>query len=173
MEQAAPYLPNEVWFLIAEYCEPKDIWLSLRQVSPQLQQCADQYFERTYLPDMTITLPIALPTYDIRNPIRGKALFKPNPVKGQDQAASDRVVFSLANTDPAHYHSHFVGRWKAMCDRNAGGWLKESTKWEMHLCGRHGFTRLKNAQGITASQVSDDHAQLSFDWKASITSFYR
>lgn len=167
------HLPNEIWLQIASYCEPRDIWLSLRPINHQLQDCAEQHFQDHWLPHITLALPIALPTYDIRNPIRGRALFHPvTNLNGEKD--EHRVVYLLHRTEPEHYHSHFLGRWKGMCDSNTT-WLNEKMKWEMRvgeLCGAVKLKRPAIDQRVLGGEAVD-YERFSFEWRASVTSFFR
>ena len=167
------HLPNEVWLLIASYLEPQDIWVSLRNINRQLKECAEQHFEHDHLQEAVLNLPIALPTYDIRNPIRGKAVFHPTLITPSAVRVgySDRVPYSLLKTEPEYYHGRFIHRWTGMRDAD-NGHLGERTRWEMNLGGRTARVCLKQAV------VDDDEdsvwgcARVSFEWRSTISMFY-
>jgi hypothetical protein len=169
-----PHLPNEIWLLIASYCEPQDLWLTLRPVNNQLQQCTEQYFRRDVLPHATLVLPVVIPTYDARMPIRGKVIF--NPISPDSHAASEgdleRVTYNMEDTEPAYYLPRFLLRWATMHDRECGELDERIRRWELELGGQchsvslHGSTAVK--QGCVGREV-----RVSFDWRYLMTSFFR
>lgn len=161
-----PYLPNEIWLLMFPYCNDRDMWLSLRTVSRQLKDCVEQYLEHEVLPHMVVSLPIALPTYDIRNPLRGRAvLHLCSSREGNKRNANvDRVSYQLVETEPAHCWTHFRDRWVAMKDAN-GGCLDDSLRWAMHLHGRTARMRLKGARIDGGYGTEAEKARMSFEWK--------
>ena len=168
------YLPNEIWLLIASYCEPKDVWLSLRPVSRQIQICSEQHFKQAVLPFAILSLPITLPTYDIRNPIRGKAVFHPLASKScppSGSGRSDRIVYRLAETEPTYYRSHFFARWDTL-QKNHHGSLDERLRWELRLAGSSSGVRLREPLAVT-QDYEVGGLQVSFEWKSTMTTFFR
>ena len=154
-----PYLPNELWLEILPYCQKEDSWNSLRSVNQQLRDCVEQYFIVEILPQIIISLPIILPTYDIRQPMRGHAqlhYYEGNSVDG-------RAIYAFAEAVPAYYDVHFLARWKRA--HSAGGCLPESQRWEVQLDSLETSARLRDArvEGEPAA------CQLSFDWKSTMT----
>lgn len=165
------HLPNEIWLLIASYCEPKTLWLSLRQTNRQLRECAEQQFERELLPHVVLNLPVAIPTYDMRTQTRGRAIFnieEKQPVCSR----SDRVSYSLSGSEPGLYRTHILSCWQRIC-KSAGGSLNEKMAWEMQL-GEHMHGARLRRPTIDASQDSSTgDVRVSFDWKPAMTSFLR
>lgn len=165
------HLPTEIWLLIASYCEAIDLWLSLRQVNRQLHECAEQHFERALLSHATLSLPVAIPTYDMRSQTRGKAIFIQDAL--DHCSRTERVSYTLTETDPEAYCNHFLARWKGMCESNPGGWLNERMAWQMSLGERASSTRLRNPRADATRHNTSDFANVSFDWKATMTSFFK
>ena len=168
------HLPNEVWLLIASCCQPRDLWLSLRPLSRQLQQCAEQFFEENLLPKTKLTLPVSFPTYDVRSPIYGKAVFLPLQVAVRllDSHDDCRITYSLTETDPETYETQFRDRWSRM-SKTADGYLDEKMKWEVQLFDRRVDVKLKDPMATGTSRGADTDAIVSFDWKCSMTIFFR
>ena len=177
-----PHLPNEIWLLIASYSEPQDLWLSLRQVNRQLHLCTEQHFKNEILPHSTLSLPIILPTYDIRSPIRGKGVFHPLPAGDLSSMQSsgpllwqtqnpDRVIYCLGETEPDYYRSHFLTRWESMRKKGKGS-LDEGLRWEMSICGRSNRVCLKYPFALTDG-CKEDEGRLSLEWMATMTRFFR
>lgn len=166
-----PHLPNEIWLLIASYCEPRDLWLLLRLVNRQLYECAEQHFECELLPQIILNLPVAIPTYDMRKRTRGTAIFHidENSSLGHH---SDRVSYCLSGSEPGLYRTHILSCWGRMCN-SAGGSLNENTVWEMQLGERIDTARLRRPSVDTSQNNSDDQARVSFDWRPAMTSFFR
>lgn len=165
------HLPDEIWLLIASYCDPQDAWLSLRRVNHQTQECCEHYFEDNVLPLAILVLPVTLPSYDMRNPVQGKVTFQPLE-KGDVVVmtrATDRMRFRLTGTAPDYYHSHFLSRWASMRGANRG-LLSKRMPWQLDLCGRTANAHLKNP---FIDEYVGQEARLSFEWRATITSFYR
>lgn len=169
-----PHLPNEIWLLIAEYCEPRDLWLSLRPVSRQLQQCTEQHFERNILPNTVLNLPVVIPTYDVRIPIRGKVVFTPV----SDDSSSDRKdnsnhkVYSMVETDPDYYRPHFLTRWVTMQDRETGRLDDRRVRWELELYGQRRGVSLHECTAVKQG-CEKDEVRVSFEWTYTLTSFFR
>lgn len=166
-----PYLPNELWLLILPHLPHHDLWLSLRTADQQLRDCVEQYFETNVLPTMTVNLPIALPTYDIRQRLQGRAIFVFVNVS-KERGGGDRASYSLRETDPCQYQPHFQSRWESMKEAEAGR-LPGGVRWEVRLGEKTMLgARLKDAIAVTRGSAEDD-AQLSFEWKAMLTTFFR
>ncbi|KAF2479772.1 hypothetical protein BDY17DRAFT_45435 [Neohortaea acidophila] len=168
----SPHLPNELWILVFSHCSPKDLWLSLRPINTQLRTCTEEYYARHYLPLTQLTLPITLPTYDMRNPIRGKAVFHPGLLGNSEE--SGRALYDLVGTDPSHYREHFLGRWKGMGE-GEGRWLRETVVWEMGIAEggvREVRLRRPRVEGIGV-QGDLEVARVSFEWRGTVSSFFR
>ena len=169
-----PHLPNEIWLLIASYCEPQDLWLALRPVNNQLQQCTEQYFKRDVLLRTTLNLPVIIPTYDVRIPIRGRVVFKPGSQDGHIVTGDDfeRVTYCMEDTEPDYYRPHFLTRWSTMQNRENGQLDGRRVRWEVELGGQchsvclYGSTAVK--QGCAVGEV-----RVSFDWRYMMTSFFK
>ena len=170
---AMAHLPCEIWLLIASHCDPKDLWLSMRKVSQQLKECAEQHFEREILPQAVLSLPIAIPTYDMRHPIRGRAVFLPSmkPSASEEGANSGRVFYSLVKTEPDFYESRFLSRWASMKSANAGH-LNPGTSWQIDLCGRTGRVGLKQGFVDDDEESVWDGTRVSFAWRPTMTLFF-
>ncbi|KAK5121608.1 hypothetical protein LTR85_004780 [Meristemomyces frigidus] len=168
-----PYLPNEIWLDIIAYCDPRDLWLSLRTTNRQLSECVEQYFGDDVLPKTVTSLPIALPTYDIRQPMRGKAIFHHTRSNQSNEQASnrDRASYSLSKTDPEHYRAQFLDRWEGMREK-AGGKLGDHLRWDMQLNDKVVTMGLKEARIEPHQTVGAEAAQLSFDWKPTMSRFF-
>lgn len=165
-----PHLPNEIWLLVASYCDPKDLWLSIRPINRQLQQCADQYVKEEVLPRTILILPVVIPTYDVRVPIRGKVLFNPiSPTQGLDFNAS---VYCLDDTEPGYYRPHFLSRWATMQDRETGQLDDRRIKWELEFQGQCRPVSLHRSMAVK-SGCRDDEARVSFDWRYMLTTYFR
>lgn len=174
MNPSMPHLPNEIWLLIASYCEPKDLWLSLRPVNRQLQICAEQHIKQAVLSLAVLSLPITLPTYDIRNPIRGKAVFHPLISKTPppvESDSSDRIVYRLFETEPSYYRSHFFARWGTL-QRGHSGTLDERLRWELSIGGLSVSVRLREPLAVT-QDYEVGGLQVAFLWKPTTTCFFR
>lgn len=164
------HLPNELWLNIISDCDcDKDLWLNLRVVNHQIQSCVEQYFAEKILPQLTVSLPLALPTYDARNPIRGEATFtyctqqsRPDREYGDD----GRVYYDLGPTIPAFY-----GRWSGMRDVH-GGWMRPSVEWILRVKGEEGTCRVKDARAVSEG-VGKDENGIEFEWKATLRAFYK
>ena len=152
------------------YCDPRDLWVSLRPVNRQLQECAEQHFEKNILALVELNLPIAIPSYDMRNRIWGKAVFHPDTEESSDKKIAGRVTYSLTSTEPEHYHSHFLGRWKGMWDSGRNGNSHEGMTWELKLVDRIDGARLRKA--LLHWDRDRELAQVSFQWKATMTRFF-
>ena len=165
-----PHLPNEIWLQIASCCDHPDLWLSFRLVNRQLQTCAESHFKHEVLPLATLSLPVVLPTYDIRSPILGKAVFR--PLMTNETQNPDLIVFVLDRTVPDYYRSHFLSRWASMRDAESGSLAKPRVKWHLDVCGGSAGVCLKGPMATTPD-CEDDEARVEFEWKATLTRFYR
>ncbi|KAK5135651.1 hypothetical protein LTR08_004952 [Meristemomyces frigidus] len=154
-----PYLPNELWLAILPYCQTEDSWRSLRPVNQQLRACVEQYFLEEILPETVISLPITLPTYDIRQAMRGHARLR--CLEGA--LVGGRAIYALAEAVPAHYDVHFRARWKRV--HAAGGRIPDKQRWEVQLCDIEKSARVKDAR----VEGDPEDCQLSFDWKPTLT----
>lgn len=163
-----PHLPTELWLLIASYCDPKDLWLNLRQVNRQLSECAEQHFQRELLSQVTLSLAVAIPTYDMRSQTRGKAVFVQDELDVLHKI--QHISYSLSETVPEHYFNHFLARWKGMCESKG---LSDRIEWQMGLGWRNDTVRLRNPSANATRHDTSDYANVSFDWKPSMTSFFR
>lgn len=169
-----PHLPNEIWLLIASYCEPKDLWLSIRPINSQLQECAEQYIKREILPHTTLILPVVIPTYDARIPIRGQVIFKPVPQgsKTDEGRDFDTAVFCLDDTDPDYYRPHFLTRWATMQDRETGHLDEQRIRWGFELEGQRKAVSLHRPFAMKdGCRVGE--ARVSFDWRYMLTTYFR
>lgn len=169
------HVPNEVWLSVIAHCDsPQDLWLSVRRVNRQLQDCVEQHFAGHVLPQLVVSLPLTLPTYDARNPIRGEAVFhhhRPGSEHGEDMLSDQsRALFALADTHPDFYRAHFFGRWAGMRDVD-GGWMRSSVEWTMRLHGKTTRTKIKDARAV-GEGVGEEEAQIQFDWKPTLTAFF-
>ena len=163
-----PHLPNELWLHILTYCSPSDQWLGLRLTSHQLKACVEQHFEREVLPSLEISMPVALPTYDMRNPLRGKATFQPvSPRAGREHS---RMHLQLTSTEPDYYHEHFLGRWSGMRSDTENGTLSESVKWDVQLGSLSNRMRLRDARAEIIAKAEE--ARVSFEWMGTMTGFF-
>ena len=167
------HLPNEIWLLIASYCELQDLWLSLRPVNNQLQQCTEQYFKHDVLPRTTLILPVVIPTY-IQVPMRGKVVFNyiPQCLHAATGHSSERVIYRMEDTEPDFYRPHFLTQWVTMQDQESGRLDDRKLRWELELGGQcqsvnlYGSTAVK--QGCAVGE-----ARVSFGWRYLMTSFFR
>lgn len=170
------HLPNEIWLHIASYCEPRDLWLSFRQVNRQLQQCAETHFAEALLPYTILTLPITLPTYDVRSPIQGRVIFHPGRTQYSPSIEDDsgRATFHLIDTEPDHYLSQFMIRWKGIYD-STGGRMKENMRFEFQFQHERKSAPIKLYDARVSNSKDDftGEPQVLFDWKASMTSFFQ
>ncbi|KAK6391672.1 hypothetical protein LTR65_004166 [Meristemomyces frigidus] len=167
-----PYLPNEIWLDIVAYCDPRDLWLSLRPSNRQLSDCVEQYFRDELLPQTVISLPIALPTYDIRQPMRGKAVFQYTECARGEGQSKDRVSYCFSKTEPWHYQAQFLDRWQGMREK-ADGRLVDKLRWDIQLIDKTVTVGLKEARIDAAQAVEAEAAPLSFEWKSNMTRFFR
>lgn len=162
------HLPNELWLHILSFCSAQDQWLGLRLAAQQLKACVEQHFEREILPSIEISMPVALPTYDARNPLRGKAIFQPvSPKTGRD---ADRMHLVLSSTNPDYYVDHFLSRWSGMSD-TTDGTLSHSVRWDLSLGGKANRMRLRDAKAESTSNEGEVSA--SFEWKGTMTGLFR
>ena len=166
-------LPNEIWNHIIQMCESqKDLWLNLRRVNQQLEACVEKHFSDNIINDMVISLPIKLPTYDARNQVGGKAVFRfyKEHLEGLEESEGDSVFFNLTEMEPEYQLVQFLGRWRGMTD---GGRVRETVKWDVKLPERHSSARLKDCCAVTDRDIDEGQALLRFDWKPTLTDFYR
>jgi hypothetical protein len=166
------YLPDEIWLHIASYCEVTDLWLSFRNVNQQLHRCAEHYFEDRYIPEIELHLLVSIPSYDMRNPQRGRAIFRPE-MRSTSTAANEsigRVTLRLLETAPDHYHSHFMARWRGMQRSNTGG-LNDRMHWRISINDTSSDVRLKDA--VFEQTKDDEAARLSFDWRFPVTALFQ
>lgn len=162
------HLPNELWLHILCFCSARDQWLGLRMATHQLKACVEQHFEREILPSIDVSMPVALPTYDARNPLRGKAIFQPvSPRTGRD---AERMHLVLTSTDPDYYQDHFLGRWSGMRD-TTDGTLSHSVRWDVSLGDKANRMRLRDAKA--ESTPSEGEVSASFEWKGTMTALFR
>lgn len=168
-----PHLPNEIWLLIASYCNPHDLWLTLRPVNNQLQECVEHYFRQEILPHTTLMLPVVIPTYDVRIPIRGKVVFNPMP-EDCDAAAVhsfESATYSMKDTEPDYYLPHFLSRWATMQDRETGQLDERRIRWELELEGWRHPVSLRRPMALKQG-CKDGEARVSFDWRYTMTTFF-
>ncbi|TKA24870.1 hypothetical protein B0A50_06599 [Salinomyces thailandicus] len=168
------FLPNEIWLNIAAYCDPKDLWLSLRLINRQLQACVEQHFIDDILPQSAITLPIALPSYDVRNPLHGKAILRYQERKKGDggEEGGHQPLYSLLRVEPAHYRAQLLDRWERMREV-AGGQVGDKLHWNLRL--RHASVRmpLKDARIEGDQSLEAGSGRLSFDWRPTFSRFFQ
>ena len=169
-----PHLPNEIWLLIASYCDPQDLWLTLRPVNNQLQQCTEQYFKRDVLPQTTLNLPIIIPTYDVRIPIRGKVIFNPILQNRSIPSGDDfeRVVYCMEDMEPDYYRPHFLTRWATMQNRESGQLDDRRLRWELELGGQCHSVSLHGSTAMNQGGLGSE-PRVSFDWRYMMTRFFR
>lgn len=157
-----PHLPSELWLAILEHCDSRDAWTVLRPTSRQLRDCVEQHFVNHVLPLLIVTLPVRLPTYDVRTVAHGRAVF-PFSTK-----VESRMVFTLLETRPPSYYSHFLSRWSGMKDAHGDGHLSDRIPWEVQLGDLERRMHLKEAL------VYDDSLPaLSFDWRTMATTLFK
>ncbi|KAI7335480.1 hypothetical protein KC315_g3215 [Hortaea werneckii] len=166
-----PYLPNEIWLQIATYSDPRDLWLSLRVVNHQLADCVDQHFLDHVLPDTAIALPITLPTYDIRNPLHGRAILHCWARQGGKTEGQDRLLYNLVKVEPAHARVQLLDRWTRMRD-DAGGRLDGKVRWDLELGHARVRMPLRQARLERVQGEEAEGAFLSFDWRPTFTRFF-
>ena len=70
-----PRLPAEIWLHILEHDDPQHLWLSVRNASCALRDCAERLFTSKYLADLSIAL--SLPR---RDPATGKMKWPGDPI---------------------------------------------------------------------------------------------
>ncbi|KAI6883766.1 hypothetical protein KC363_g5734 [Hortaea werneckii] len=175
-QKQKPYLPNEIWLQIANYCDPRDLWLSLRMVNHQLSSCVDQHFLDQVLPGTTIALPITLPTYDIRNPLHGRAILhcwarQGGGGGGGTKEGKDRLLYNLVKLEPAHARVQLLDRWTRMRD-DAGGRLDGKVRWDLELGHARIRMPLRQARLERVQDEEGEGAFLSFDWRPTFTRFF-
>lgn len=166
-----PYLPNEIWLAILPHCEFIDLWLSLRTVDQQLRDCVEQYIVQEVLPQTVISLPIALPTYDIREAARGSAILGYCAPDHEVENANDsgRASYRLVATEPQHYYPQFLDRWEAM--QGVTSRRLSDLKWALKLGSMSIGMRLNDVRVDAAPDGKPEHALLSIAWKPSLTEF--
>lgn len=168
------HLPNELWLHIISHCDGHNsLWLSLRRTNQQLKACVEHFFAAEILPQLVIALPMTLPTYDARNPMREEAVFQyysGQAESGRIEGTQDRVVFELNDEKPEFYVAHFFGRWAGMKDVD-GGWLRPSMQWKLRLEGKEVEARLKDGKAIREG-VGEEEARMEFVWKSTLTGLY-
>jgi len=165
-------LPTEIWLQIAAHCEPKTLWCSVRKVNRQLFDCAEQCFEEQFLPLVTFALPVAIPTYDMRNQTRGKAVFCVD-TSAIDNQSTARISFSLARVEPELYRRHFLDRWRSLCSSAENGRWSQRIPCEMTLAGTTSTAVLRAPEVDPAQQMTVDQARVSFEWRVTMTTFLR
>ncbi|KAF2166927.1 hypothetical protein M409DRAFT_22979 [Zasmidium cellare ATCC 36951] len=167
-----PHLPNEIWLtIITHITNPRNTWLSLRPVNRQTQACVEKYFAETLLPQLKASLPMIMPSYDARNPIRGSATFRYCKAQTQVKGMNEDVVFELDDAGPQFYRENFLGRWKGLRDVDRG-WLRESVVWEVGLGERVVSMRMKGVRALREG-VEEEEARMRFEWKGTLTAFLR
>ena len=167
-----PHLPNEIWLLIATYCRPQDLWFSIRPVNNQLQQCAEQYFKQEILHHTTLILPVVIPTYDVRTPIRGKVVFTPM-LQDCHAGAVDNfggATYCMTDTKSDYYRPHFLSRWATMQNRETGQLDERRMRWELELEGQRHPIALHRP--VALKQGCKDEVWVSFDWRCMVTTFF-
>ena len=169
-----PELPNEIWLLIASHCEPQDIWLSIRPVNSQLQQCAEQYTKREVLPQTKLILPVVIPTYDARIPIRGKVVFNPLLESFTTEQVCDlaTVIYCLDDTEPDYYRPHFLTRWATMQNRETGHLDERRIRWEFELEAQRRPVSLHRSIAVKHGCKAGE-ARVSFDWRYMLTTYFQ
>lgn len=162
------YLPAEVWMQIVSYASPRDLWINLRKTNSQLRRCVDQHFIDSIISELSLVLAFGLPCYDARNPLRGKAVFYPAEIKSADP---DRVTFSMAAVEPAHYEDQFLVRWDRLRESNCGS-LPSSLEWSMCLNGRTSTVRVKNPEAAAQVERTMEGSIVSFEWRHTLGSYF-
>lgn len=165
-----PHLPNEIWLQILSHTHEEDqstaktLWLSLRPASSQLKACVEQYFYTTTLQHFRLFLPITLPTYDQRNPLKGHASFFPEATPTENEI----LWFKLEKTEPEHFLTQFLTRWEGMKDPNTG-LVKGAVWWEVEIGGRRERMRFRDAR----VGGSGEGMRIALLWKGMMTAFFR
>lgn len=172
-----PYLPNEIWLSVISRCSDENAWLSCRLVNRQLRDCVEQHFIDDVLTRLEVKLPMAMPTYDIRNPVRGEAILRHCKARKAASQAGDleRACFTVSDTEPAHCEIQFLSRWERMREAS-GGNLSDSLRWNLQLKRVSGWrvadaVRLKEARIDKGCGHHTGGIQLSFEWKPAMTVF--
>ena len=162
-----PHVPDEIWLYLATFCVPRDLWRSLRPVNRQLRDCVDDHFETHLLPDMKLTLPFSMPSYDVREQRRGRASF----TFVTCERATARAIFRLHSCD---YEDHFMHRWASMRSSRHGH-LSEALVWEVDLSlTAMGSVNLRNPEvDDRGSDIARGVATFSFEWKPAMCSLFK
>ncbi|SMR61073.1 unnamed protein product [Zymoseptoria tritici ST99CH_1A5] len=191
-----PHLPNEIWLHILShipqsYTSSRDLWISLRLVSSQLHACVDQHFATRLLPLFVLELEVTIPSYDQRNPLRGRAVFhflhleskttSDGGGEGGGGGGNDRAVFELLRTKPDFYRTQFLSRWQGLRKRGGQlGELKDVVRWEIEF-GEHRTGRVKLWEGRVDSVVQGKEGdgeervglRVGCGWREIVGSFFR
>lgn len=166
----SPHLPNEIWLQILSHTSEeeaptaKDLWRSLRPASSQLKVCVEQHFHDAILQHFRLLLPITLPSYDQRNPLRGHAIFFPK----DNPSENDIVMFKLERTEPEHFLTQFMTRWESMKD-SASGLVRDNVWWEVELGRRRQRLKLRDVRVSGTSEV----VRVGTEWKEMMTVFFK
>lgn len=170
----SPHLPNEIWLQILQHTDlesaftAKDLWLSLRPASSQLKACVEQHFRTSLLHLFKVFLPITLPSYDQRNPLKGHAIFIPE-VDGRDR---EILWVKLERTEPEHYLTQFLSRWEGMKDPKTG-FVKDVVWWEVEFGGRRERLKFKDARVDGDGDGEGEGVKVGIRWMGMLTVLFR
>ncbi len=189
------YLPDELWLLVLPYCRRGDAWLGLRPLNSQLRDCVEQYFADNVLPSVRLQLDVALPTYDVRLRLQGRAIFAHVPSKRPSKEVANRshasvqddegrATWRLESTEQdEQYHTQVRARWDSLANASAHsllpGSLDRRLVWKVPL--RRGMSqtvllpqgRIEWASGLDGRSDGTQTAQLSCEWRPMLTRLYR
>jgi hypothetical protein len=121
-----------------------------------------------------LSLPIRLPTYDMRNPIKGHADFSP-AIKGScPSTLSDegKLWFVLSKTEPEYYLDHFLSLWKGM-RASKGGQLDDQKLWQLEVQKHTVTVRLKDPCIEFTELEGVETAWLCCGWRHLAAGFFK
>ncbi|EMC94493.1 hypothetical protein BAUCODRAFT_549876 [Baudoinia panamericana UAMH 10762] len=178
------FLPDELWLAIVSQCEPRDAWLGLRPLNRQLRSCVEGFVVSEMIPLIKIQLPIALPSYDVRQRVQGRAIFVPNMNRRRDESvdhcstANGRLLLRLKKLEPEHYRSQLKVRWESMQEASAHSLLPGSLdgrlRWRVQLHARTVEMRLPWARIDWASDLMEaEKPGISTEWMPMFTAYWR
>lgn len=164
-----PHLPNEIWLrildLVIEDSHPCELW-EWRTCNRQLRDLIEDTFYTTCVQKLKLVLPVGLPTYDVRNPLRGNLTFA--HVKGDSHRAQEcrRTIFCLESVSPEIYDQQLRRRWEAMCSKYSSQTPDAGIVWLLHY-QEHDPVKVRlpslRLEGRDSSRLDQD--SLSFEWR--------
>jgi hypothetical protein len=167
----ATSLPNELWLHILTFCDCEEVWMLVRPVHQQLKECVEQHVYSTILPQMEVTLPVALPAYEIRQRVEGKCIFThhagPNTIPAAIQSMPDVVAFQQSQ-EPYALPSDFLSRWKSM---QQSGRL-HGLNWDVTLGDKSHRMPLRQPSVTMQRPSEDSQVVLMFEWTSTMTAYY-